>query len=571
MTFITDKNISWFSGGSYDYSNSILTITSLVLLPENQEINISFGGIADLTFKEFFELENIELIPQQSQNTTPSFKDLQMILNIGESKSIDLIDSNLKCITNNNKIIKLEKNNNKLIITGIKNGRGMVKIDNNYFGVKVGNGKDENEFLIGLVCEDDPLTSLAFFTDFEENNKRIYSRYIYLNGGPGDYGWRLNYSAPEYNSAPLGMRAINYIRNSLKLGVVPILVYYNIADGGEAYTTDLEHIQNSNYMKNYFIDLKFLLDLINKENPIDETQIILEPDFIGYMFQNSGKSPNDIMAIVNIIYDLGYLNKNTDPIFQNNMNGLISCINYLISKTCPQVKFGWMINLWSNPVSIPGGNGIMKSSDYISNFDNAKQFIIQTASDTAKYYIDSGILNYRADFFSVDKYGLDYALYSSGDVKNNPWAFNNDHWKNYLLYIKTIGDILKIPCVLWQLPVGHLNSSLSISPYTKEKYTNLPNTTNSGEDSAVTFFFGDTFTSSNVEYWGSNKWNDNLTIQNNKITYKTKINNLKDYNIEMILFGQGVGISTVYSKTPSSSIVGDNYFLISKIQEYYNT
>jgi len=106
-------------------------------------------------------------------------------------------------------------------------------------------------------------------------------RYIYLNGGH-EYGW----STWNGTVNQRGGRAISYIRESLKLGMSPSFVYYNIPDGGESYTTNLSHINSSTYMAGYFNDLKLALDIINQEAPDELVQMILEPDFLGYLAQN---------------------------------------------------------------------------------------------------------------------------------------------------------------------------------------------------------------------------------------------------------------------------------------------
>ncbi len=55
------------------------------------------------------------------------------------------------------------------------------------------------------------------------------ARYIYLNGGPKAIagGWR-SWTDKD------GFRATSFVRESLKLGMIPFFVWYNIPDGGEA-------------------------------------------------------------------------------------------------------------------------------------------------------------------------------------------------------------------------------------------------------------------------------------------------------------------------------------------------
>ena len=130
-----------------------------------------------------------------------------------------------------------------------------------------------NRLQLGSVSEHDPINGMRWWSEFECKDltdvnkvlkgKRCDINYVYLNGGPGDYGWRMNYTTKEWNSEPEGKRAINFLRNSQRLGSFACFVYYNIPAGGESYWTNKENYENPAYMKNYFYDLNYLLDIIN--------------------------------------------------------------------------------------------------------------------------------------------------------------------------------------------------------------------------------------------------------------------------------------------------------------------
>lgn len=580
---------SWFSSASTTLiSPDVIEITPARWarnIKANETISLTFGGTIQLSNFEFHELEASTKVVEITGAPSPVKLSLdpkrQIKIAQNTTEIIDITGDIVSNVySNNTKVFEVTMTNNQIIIkTKDYNGRGCVKLTDmngetiKTFGVVVGTGIDTTEYPIGMVSEDDPRTSIAFWQDFSVHNKRCESRYVYLNGGPGDYGWRLNYTTPEFNLEPLGKRVINFIRNSLSLGMIPTLVYYNIPAGGESYTTNNENLQNPKHMNDYFKDLEFLLDTINKENPDDITRIILEPDSIGYQMQMSGKKLSELPVCVDEVLKSGVLT-NTDPVFPNTNTGLIQAINYIIHKKCPKVEFGWQINAWSNPVSIPGGIGICKSSDFIENFEEAKAFIKKTAEDTARYYLEGGIESYGASFFSIDKYGLEFSLVTAD--KNpipNAWAFNNDHWNNYLLYAKSLGDIINLPCVLWQLPVGRLNGSHYISPYTNQRFPDMDDTSTKGQDSATTFFFGDTFTPPReyYNYWAKNEWNDPLiSSDGTNITYRSHLSLLKNYGIINYLCGAGVGNSTNSGGNPISGVIpSDNYFCISKIQDSY--
>lgn len=72
-------------------------------------------------------------------------------------------------------------------------------------------------------------------------------------------------------------------------------------------------------------------------------------------------------------------------------------------------------------------------------------------------------------------------------------AVKAEHWGNYLHYCKALHDRTGKQVMLWQLPVGHINSSQLVSLYTNAVFADHPNQPRDWEDSAPTFFFGDTF------------------------------------------------------------------------------
>jgi len=590
----TTSSITWASGVKYTFIDGIIELTPerwFEQIKKNTTVTFGFGGVTDLTFISFVETE--PSVPQESVNgsgviqqsitfntDTSEISKRRLKVSLNEPLIIQSSENITDVFWNNHNVFNVTRRRDReLIITMIKSGRGCLKVKSangeRYIGIVCGNGTDISEVPISMVSEDDPMTSMTFWKDFEKEteNKRCEGRYVYINGGPGDYGWKLNYSTTEWNLEVLGKRALNFIRNSQILGMVPTLVYYNIPAGNESYPTNNENLQSAVYMDSYFKDLIFLLNMINKENPDDLTRIILEPDAIGYQMQNSGRKLSELLVRVDSAYTSGVLDS-SDPVFPNTNAGLIQAINYLIHKKCPQCEFGWQINAWSNPVSIPGGIGICKSSDFIPNFEQAKAFIKKTAEDTAKYYLEGGIGSHGASFFSIDKYGLEWSLTTAD--KNpipNAWAFNNDHWNNYLLYAKSLKDTINLPCVLWQLPVGRSNGSHYISPYTGQRFPDMNDTSGKGQDSATTFFFGDTFSPPReyYNYWAQNKWGDPLfSADGTNITYGSHLETLKNYGITHYMCGAGVGNSTTGTSSPISGVTpSDNYFCISKIQDSY--
>ncbi|WP_145176739.1 glycosyl hydrolase family 8 [Gimesia aquarii] len=478
--------------------------------------------------------------------------------------------------TSNSRVVQAEiVNGNTLRITGLEAGRASIRItdaesgEDRFIGVRV---RTENGELPGLPdyvtigsVSEDTTGDLAFWQDFDSSdpltNKYVDSRYIYLNGGPIS-GWRS--WDPD--------RVHSYLRESLKLGMIPQFVYYNIPDAGESYTTNLEHINSLSYMENYFRDLKFVLDTIRTEAGDELVQMILEPDFIGYLMQNADAPASAISAMTSAAYSSGVLQAGVDPQFDNSAAGLIQAINYTISSYAPNVEFGWQFNLWASPgieTPIPI-TGIVHLTDTLG-INAGRAAIAREAELIAQYYMDAGVLSYGADFISLDKYGLDAG--AENGAASNPeastWFWNNDHWHNYLLIVQTLTETTDREMVLWQIPVGHINNSLAQNPYDANGvFDPLTNTTRQYEDSAPTFFLGDTFTATGdrLDYFSSNDFGDDkLTVSGNTITWGSHIEEARAAGVRQILFGAGVGIST----DSIGSEPTDDYWWITKVQEYY--
>lgn len=469
---------------------------------------------------------------------------------------------------------------NLLQLTGLGPGRSALEIQDTvsgtvrYVGVAVRNSDGSSPGMPGYLAlgsvSEDTTDDLGFWQSFGPGptNKRVDIRYIYLNGGPFN-GW------DTWSNAP-GGRAVNYIRNSRQLGIIPFFVFYNIPDSGEGYDTDLTHAQSSSYMQAYFQNLKLALDLIDQESPNDLVGMVLEPDFIGYLAQNAGLPAASIPAMTNAAYSSGVLASGTDPLFPDNVQGLVQAINYTISKYAPQVYFGWQVNLWASPpggwtTSIPG-KGIIHKTDTLG-VAAGRPLIYQEAAAITQYYLQAGVTQYGASFVSIDKYGLDAAGFEASaaqDPADSTWFWNNDQWQNYLTFVRAMHDTSKLPIVLWQLPVGRINSTLKTDPYTTSgTFADLADTVTAYEDSSSTFFFGDSFSNTSAAraaFFSQNFGADpTLTVSGTTITWGPHLADAASAGAVAALFGAGVGASTTNLGNPPT----DGYWWITSAQTYY--
>src|ERR1035437_10102515 len=398
-----------------------------------------------------------------------------------------------------------------LAISGLGAGRASVRIEETtthtvrYLGVRVRNADGTvpglpSYLAVGSVSEDST-EHLDFWKQFPGGlrNRRMDIRYIYLNGGPLN-GW------DTWTVTP-GGRASQYIRNSRTLGMIPFFVFYNIPDASEGYTFDLAHAQDPVYMAAYFRNLALALDLINQESPDDVVGMILEPDFLGYLAQNSGSAPSNIGAAAHAAYSSGVLSGDVDPLFPDTIAGLVNAINYTIAKRSPQVRFGWQINLWASPAGgwttpIPN-KGLIHLTESAGLVAGRGQ-IAAEAAGVASYYVQAGITTYGASFASIDKYGLDavgFAADAVQDPAQSVWFWNNDLWQNYLTFVRSLRTTTALPVMLWQIPVGRINRSRAVNPYDAAVgFSDLTNTNQQYEDSAPAFFLGDTFACAGNRY-----------------------------------------------------------------------
>ncbi|WP_413113588.1 cellulose binding domain-containing protein [Thaumasiovibrio sp. DFM-14] len=614
----TDFTISDASGAEYTQENGRFEFNNTEWGAEIQpgsSATINFGATPALTEQAFenctlnsiaTDIHILSGAAEGIETQTITFPELdateqiiyQHTIPLGQSELLIAGVSDPIVKTNNDEVITVSANGNKVLLNGLRSGRASLKISDGqskerYIGIRVRNADGSlpgmpNYLAVGSVSEDS-IADLDFWKSFDEEgkNKRVDIRYIYLNGGPFPLvqaGW----ATTENRLNTKGGRAISFIRESLKYGMIPSFVYYNIPDGNESYTRNMSHLISQEYMQAYFTDLKYAIDIINKEAGDETVQMILEPDALGYMAQNDD-DPVTTFVYTQAAYELGFLGEG-DPVFDNTLTDFVSAVNYIIERDAPNVEFGWQMNLWAIK---PGGyttpvgvRGLMHITDegpahqgYLG-WEQGRINIYEEAKAITDYYLRSGVSSYGADFISIDKYGLDATGYGGDSAINiaeepekSTWFWNADHWNNYLLFVKAMKDISDLPVVLWQIPVGHINSSTAISPYSADgSFPNLTNTPMKYEDSAATYFLGDQFTpgsAARMAHFSQNKSLDaKVYTQGNDIIWADHMQEAADAGAHTVLFGAGVGVSTD-GVGLSETHPTDGFYWIHKVQRYY--
>jgi hypothetical protein len=290
------------------------------------------------------------------------------------------------------------------------------------------------------------------------------------------------------------------------------------------------------------------------------------------MMQLSGLLPHEIGARVHAAYDAGVLERGVDPDFPDTVAGLVQAINHLVSTRAPNVVFGWQFNLWASasPGSSVPGNGLVHWTDTLG-IAAGRARIVAEAERIADYYLAAGVMSRGADFVSVDKYGLDGGFGGGAAAPwDSLWFWNAVHWNNYLVFAGALAERTAAPVVLWQLPVGHVNHSLAVDPRSGGLFPALTNTFQRYEDSAPTYFLGDSFSTgadaARRDYFGEPdpEFPASVRVDGHRVTWRSHMEQARDAGVIAILFGDGVGESTRGRGAPPP----DGHWFLTKAQDY---
>ena len=503
--------------------------------------------------------------------------------------------------TNNATAATASVNGGTLKIQALAPGRAGLRLTNTavtpnevrYLGVRVENTDGTlpslpNYLALGSVSQD-TTGDLAMWRGFGPgaSNRRMDARYIYLNDGPyapTNTPWGGNPNNWYGETQPLGFRVTSYVRESLKLGMVPFFVWYNIDGTGDSFTTDTGNAQNAQFMAGYFTDLKRMCDLVKAEAPDETVGIVIEPDFLGYLAQN-GVDPTTYTARTDAAYTAGVLVHGTDPEFPNTITGYVGAVNYLFHKNLPTAFFGWEFNLWASPAggwTVPSTVlGLMHLTDPPADGGKGvaagRPAIYTEAKALTDFYLKAGVTTNGASFVSIDKYGYDAVGYQSAAQANpqtSTWFWNQTLWNNYLTFVQAMHDESGLPVVLWQLPVGHINSSSLPNPQGGLFPDLSDNASQHYEDSAPDFFLGDTFNpgAGNRFNYFSGAFNgtdtdpmQNLATNGTTIAWGPAMGRAASAGVRLVLFGAGIGDSTAGTGNPPT----DGGWWITAAQGYY--
>lgn len=521
---------------------------------------------------------------------------------------------------------------------------------------------------------------------------------------PIDYLYIYDQGGADYTDGNL----TGLLTQAVRHGMVPVVVYYNIqaVDKGtsgsstktgivEGYNTAYQAVNEYNwsgsrqtdptmftgYMTRYF--QKLGKDFAVMDRVGVPVQVVMEPDFLGYMAVNQPDFappypfvPNTADRSLNTakvnqpMRDAGLLSA-ADPTFADTIAGMVQAINYYAGKTTTNLRMGWKTNIWSVADQKVNSLGLLHVTDETCTqaqcdypwqygwvkpvgWDEGRTYIEGQATQLGAFLKKVGVTSWtngkpeRAPFVAIDKYGVDgaytydptmltkdstsaafgdlgfliFAAYSNcptspcqdpstfgftdaavqkyfgladraafkafydkyattGYDKNAPdvqavfttlqnaakadpniakWFFNADHWSNYLFFVNNLSTAMGgTKVMLWQIPQGHINGSAA--------GRDLTNTDAYYEDSATSFFFGDTFTptgqyaAERLKHFGADDAPDtSVTVTGDTITWGEHMTLAGKSGALSVLFGAGLGLSTRGSPTPAGNTTDQGFW-----------
>ena len=422
----------------------------------------------------------------------------------------------------------------------------------------------------------------AHDANLEASELDVIFRYSGLDGA-GDRG-----------TVPTMFATINCLLQSRRLEalqaprkILPLFVHYTANSSGGGTLEGLKDLginadgtDNDNMMwhyRNLIQEIKIILSYEDADHPFPGA-FIISPDFIGAMQQDvlaaNGTDHDILTRTIDVNEDIlvafqaefgeDHINTISLPTFEDNIQGYFQSINYVIKiiGEC-KIPFGYQENVWA------AGSGLWVFED-AGEFDTAAN----QAALVSQFIKDLELYTgpWKPDFIAFDRYERD--CFGPGGLRDYAWTAK--HWNRYLEFCEIVAEAIgDVPIMLWQIPGGHMaTTSETLNNYDVQTYSSA----------AGPFFLGDSnigtnlnaiipevrdiqFPSSSTHY-GTAATVGELLDQDNGYDWATSnLSKLADMNVFSILWGGG---STTGTASIGTNGAGDDGWLASKINEYYN-
>jgi len=216
---------------------------------------------------------------------------------------------------------------------------------------------------------------------------------------------------------------------------VPMWSYYVLkSTGGGENGAMLKAIKDTTLLKRYLSDWRFFLQTVGN----DKVLLHVEPDFWGFV-RGLNSDPHAVPAQVKAANatDCGW--------YEDSASGLGRCLIAMARRYAPNAKIGLHASPWNYGVT-------------------------GDAEVTAKLMLELGAAD--ADFIVTDPSDRDAAWAEVYEGKDKWW--NDQRFRTYLAWSKTLSEKVGVPTVMWQIPLGTMSQN---------------NTTNHWKDNRVDTLF----------------------------------------------------------------------------------
>jgi hypothetical protein len=261
-------------------------------------------------------------------------------------------------------------------------------------------------------------------------------RYQYLTGGVNtSYNWK------SWN--PDGQFVTNYVRESRRAGVTPVLTYYQLLQSkstnngqgpGEA-DKDLANLKDNALMKAYYDDVALALRRAHEESKGRLVVLHVEPDLWGYVEQRAGAS-DDPATVPAAVASTGNAQLQGLP---DTAAGFAQALVRLRDAIAPEVRLGYHMSTW--------GTGTDPTQQ-----DPSPATVDAVAARSAKFYNN---LHARFDMVFSDPSDRDdgFDAKINGDHGHSRWSAGD--YRRDERWLAAMHRATGLPLVMWQIPLGN--------------------------------------------------------------------------------------------------------------------
>ncbi len=284
-------------------------------------------------------------------------------------------------------------------------------------------------------------------TTFESNNKDLFinartsSIFKYAgtggDGNPGEFLARDDATVNSINLARGIERALPADGN-----VLPVMISYTVQFSGGGVSGLGNRDAHMHCYGNFILALSIAEQHKDAEHPVP-AGFIVNPDFLGECQKNNitANTPMPVRSPLSDALKHWNIHQTIPESIEDNVEGYIQSVNWLVRTIAPSVTFGWQINLWG----VNGSIWIYDNKGALTPQQAAKQ----TADYLKSLKVYGGV--YTPDFLAIDRYEADDFTVRS---YANSYCYGPQEWRRFYEFCAEVSAELAQPVMPWQIPAS---------------------------------------------------------------------------------------------------------------------